>query len=88
MTRGLKTVGEGMRWYRGWTLLYVATSNGDRKGAELLLANKADVNPKDNGGYTLLRIVAKIAAKDAGELLCQRVGHEEQFICIGNKEHL
>jgi ankyrin repeat protein len=68
-----------MRWYRGWTPLYVAALNGDKKGAELLLDNKADVNPKDNSGYTLLRLVAKNAAKDVDELLRQHVGHEGQF---------
>jgi len=44
--------------------------------AELLLANKADVNAKDNKGYTPLYYAADKGHQDVVELLRQHGGHE------------
>jgi len=43
---------------------------------ELLLANKADVNAKDNSGKTPLHIAVSKGHKDVVELLRQHGGHE------------
>jgi ankyrin repeat protein len=51
------------------TPLHWAAENGHRDVAELLLANKADVNAKDNNGYTPLSWAAKAGHKDVAELL-------------------
>jgi ankyrin repeat protein len=43
---------------------------------ELLLANQADVNAKDKGGWTPLHSAAAYGTKDMVELLRQHGGHE------------
>jgi ankyrin repeat protein len=62
----------------GDTLLHWAARNGQKDVAELLLANKADVNAKDNNGATplhramantALHIAARFAYKDFVEFL-------------------
>jgi ankyrin repeat protein len=44
--------------------------------AELLLANKAEVNAKDNRGNTPLHLAAAKGHKDVAELLRQHGGQE------------
>jgi ankyrin repeat protein len=53
----------------GWTPLHYAAKRGRTDLAELLLANKADVNAKDTGGATPLLWAAKHGHKDMVELL-------------------
>jgi ankyrin repeat protein len=43
---------------------------------ELLLANKADINAKDNHGGTPLLMAEETGQKDVAELLRQHGGHE------------
>jgi ankyrin repeat protein len=44
--------------------------------AELLLANKADVNATNNNGETPLHLAALKGNKEVAELLRQHGGHE------------
>jgi len=60
----------------GWTPLHWAALEGHKGMAELLLANKADVNAKDNKGYTPLYYAADKGHKDVVDLLRQHGGHE------------
>ena len=53
----------------GGTPLYWAAVNGHKEVADLLLANKAAVNAKDNLGWTPLRCAAVMGQKDVAELL-------------------
>ena len=50
-------------------LCTVAAINGHKDVAELLLANKAEVNAKDNNGVTPLHLAAFNGHKDVAELL-------------------
>jgi ankyrin repeat protein len=43
----------------GWTPLFIAATRNRKEIAELLLANKADVNAKEGGGYTPLHAAAQ-----------------------------
>jgi ankyrin repeat protein len=43
---------------------------------ELLLANKADVNAKNNKGETPLRVVANKGKQGVADLLLQHGGHK------------
>jgi hypothetical protein len=60
----------------GGTPLYWAARLGHKDMAELLLANKADVNAKDNNDDTPLHATAYNGRKDVAELLRQHGGHE------------
>ena len=51
------------------TPLHAAAYNGYKDVAELLLANKADVNAKDSDGMTPLHMAASNGHKDVAELL-------------------
>ena len=53
----------------GVTPLHLAALNGHKDVAELLLANKAEVNAKDNHGETPLHLAAVNGHKDVAELL-------------------
>ena len=53
----------------GGTPLYWAAVNGHKDVAELLLANKAAVNAKDNLGWTPLHYAAVMGQKNVMELL-------------------
>jgi ankyrin repeat protein len=53
----------------GWTALHFAAAAGHKDVAELLLANKADVNAKDKDGATPLHTAAANDHKDVAELL-------------------
>ena len=53
----------------GWTPLHVAAQAGHKEVAELLLANRADVNAKDNRGMTPLHWAAQAGHKEVAELL-------------------
>ncbi len=53
----------------GSTPLHYAAQYGHKDVAELLLANKADVNAKDNYGQTPLHYAAQYGHKDVAELL-------------------
>jgi ankyrin repeat protein len=53
----------------GWTPLHMAALYGYKDVAELLLANKAEVNAKDKGGETPLHMAAMNGQKDVAELL-------------------
>src|SRR5260370_10422126 len=52
-----------------WTPLHFATQKGHKDVAELLLANKADVNAKSIGGETPLHVAALNGQKELAELL-------------------
>ncbi|MGO8926242.1 MAG: ankyrin repeat domain-containing protein, partial [Limisphaerales bacterium] len=58
------------------TPLHLAARLGHKDVAELLLASKADVNAKDNGGQTPLHLAVVFGHKDVAELLRQHGGHE------------
>ena len=62
-TPGTKTVG------RLFTLRRI---KADKDVAELLLANKAKIDAKANGGYTPLHFAASVGYKDVAELLASR----------------
>jgi ankyrin repeat protein len=53
----------------GETVLHAAADGGNKEIAELLLANKADVNAKDRGGETPLHAAAHAGSKDVAEVL-------------------
>ncbi len=54
----------------GWTPLHFAALNNHKDVAELLLANKAEVNAKDNDGMTALHFAAfGLGHKDLAALL-------------------
>jgi ankyrin repeat protein len=53
----------------GWTPLHYAASEGRKDAAELLLANKADVDAKSNGGWTPLHWAASMGQRDVAVLL-------------------
>jgi len=53
-----------------------AASEGHRDMVELLLANKADINAKDNDNKTPLDYAVKNAHEDVAELLRQHGGKE------------
>jgi TonB family protein len=53
----------------GRTPLHHAAQNGHKDVAELLLANKAEINAKDNSGYMPLHMAARYNHKDVVELL-------------------
>jgi ankyrin repeat protein len=53
----------------GATPLHFAASMGSKNIAELLLANKADVNAKAKDGRTPLHLAAQLGHKDVVELL-------------------
>jgi ankyrin repeat protein len=55
--------------HNGWTPLHYAVLRGKRDLAELLLANKADVNARDKNGATPLLWAAKNGHKGVAELL-------------------
>jgi TonB family protein len=57
------------RLNNGRTPLHNAAQNGHKDVAELLLANKAEVNVKDNSGYTALHMAARYGHKGVVELL-------------------
>ena len=52
-----------------WTPLHVAAAYGRKEVAELLLANKADVNAKDKAGWSPLHWASCEGHKDVVELL-------------------
>src|SRR5713101_2106293 len=54
---------------RGWTPVHYAAHWGQKEVAELLLANKADVNAQDNYGMTPLHCAVAQGYKDLAELL-------------------
>ena len=56
--------------------LHYAAQGGRKDVAELLLANKADVNAKANNDDTPLHVAAAQGHKDVAELLRQQGGHE------------
>jgi ankyrin repeat protein len=56
--------------------LHWAAFNGHKDVAELLLASKAEVNAKSNGGQTPLRVAVLHGHTDVAELLRQHGGHE------------
>ena len=60
----------------GVTPLYVAASGGHQDMVEFLLANKADVNAKNNSGQTPLREAVKYGHQDVADLLRQHGGTE------------
>jgi len=60
----------------GMTPLHWAEQEGHKDMAELLLANKAEVNAKDKNGWTPLHYAAAYGRKDMAELLRQQGGHE------------
>jgi ankyrin repeat protein len=51
------------------TPLYVAASQGYKEISELLIANGADVNPKDENVMAPLRVAAELGHKEVVELL-------------------
>ena len=53
----------------GWTPLHVAAQAGHKEVAELLLANKADVNATVSGGWTPLHLATDKDHKEVVELL-------------------
>jgi ankyrin repeat protein len=53
----------------GWTPLHIVAFEGHKAVAEVLLANKAEVNAKDNKGQTPLHWAASAGSKDVAELL-------------------
>jgi ankyrin repeat protein len=58
------------------TPLHLAAQAGHKDVAELLLANKADVNAKDINGKTPLQLAEQSNRRDVAELLRQHGGHE------------
>ena len=62
----------------GDTPLHVAAANGSKEVAELLLANKADINATSKSGTPLHVALTQGGekAKDVAGLLRQRGGHE------------
>jgi cytohesin len=61
---------------RARTPLQLAVENGHKDVVELLLANDADVNAKDDDGWTPLRYAAGDGQKGLAELLRQKGAHE------------
>ena len=57
-------------------LCTLAALRGHKDVAELLLANKAEVNAKDNNGETPLHEAVDKGHKDVAGLLRQHGGHE------------
>lgn len=55
--------------YYGYTPLHWAADQGHKDVVELLMANKADVNAKDDLGQTPLNLAACFGHKDVAELL-------------------
>jgi ankyrin repeat protein len=60
----------------GGTPLHLAAATGHKDVAKLLLANKADVNAKDNRDATPLHLATSAGYKDVAELLRQHGGQE------------
>ena len=60
----------------GMTPLHWAEQEGHKDMAELLLANKAEVNAKDKNGWTPLHYAAAYGYTEASELLRQQGGSE------------
>jgi ankyrin repeat protein len=58
------------------TPLHKAAYGGCKDVAELLLANKAEVNAKDTDGETPLHMAGAEEHEDVAELLRQHGGHE------------
>jgi len=71
----------------GETPLHWAASAGHKDVAELLLANKADVNSKDNSGCTPLVGASSNGHKDVVELLLAN-GADVNVSCWANKTAL
>jgi FKBP-type peptidyl-prolyl cis-trans isomerase len=60
----------------GWTPLHFAAMNGRTEVAELLLANKADVNARTKKGRTPLKIATLSSQTSLVKVLQQHGGHE------------
>ena len=60
----------------GETPLHQAVLWGHKDVAELLLANRAEVNAKDNNGWTPLHYAIAYGYKEAAQVLRQQGGHE------------
>jgi ankyrin repeat protein len=58
------------------TPLHVAAAGNNKAAAELLLANKAEVNARDGNGWTPLHIAVLCGNKEVVELLRQHNGQE------------
>jgi ankyrin repeat protein len=58
------------------TPLHLAAFYDHQDMVELLLANKADINAKNNKGETPLRVAADKGKQNLVELLRQHGGHE------------
>ncbi len=56
------------------TPLHLAAQQGSKEVVELLLANQADVNAKDSGGYTPLQWAIKRGHPDVAESLRKHGG--------------
>ena len=60
----------------GTTPLHAAEQGGYKDLVQLLLANKSDVNAKDNEGRTPSHYAATTSHSDVAELLREHGGHE------------
>ena len=60
----------------GMTPLHWAEQEGHKDMAELLLANRAEINAKDNNGWTPLHYAIAYGYKEAAQVLRQQGGHE------------